>query len=187
MARGCTRIATVTGPPDMTAAVDRLEGWRDALRKAGLSDERVVHGDFTVESGAQATRQLLEAHPDVEITGKVRSIWSTVQRLSWRNPTKVMKIDVELDKTDPRTMRPGMRFRGTVEIGRRKDAVLVPVNAVFPTPEGPVVYRETTMGHERRRVTIEGRNETSVAIASGVAVGDRVSRRRLDAEVDAAE
>ena len=64
--RGCTRIATVTGPPDMTAAVDRLEGWRDALRKAGLSDERVVHGDFTVESGADATRQLLKDHPDVD-------------------------------------------------------------------------------------------------------------------------
>jgi len=43
-----------------------MEGWRDALRAAGLSDTRLVHGDFTVESGAQATRQLLDAHPDVD-------------------------------------------------------------------------------------------------------------------------
>jgi hypothetical protein len=43
------------------------------------------------------------------------------------------------------------------------------------------------MGHERRRVTLDGRNATSVAIASGVAVDDRVARRRLDAEGDAAE
>jgi HlyD family secretion protein len=179
--------------------------WRDEKKKVGDSawrGERLLEiPDLTkmqargevdeADAGkiavGQTVRFRLEAHPDVEILGKVRSIWSTVQRLSWRNPTKVMKIDVELDKTDPRTMRPGMRFRGTVEIGRKRDAVLVPVNAVFPTPEGPVVYRETTMGHERQRVTIEGRNETSVAIASGVAVGDRVSRRRLDAEADAAE
>ena len=179
--------------------------WRDEKKKVGDSawrGERLLEiPDLTkmqargevdeADAGkiavGQTVRFRLEAHPDVEIAGKVRSIWSTVQRLSWRNPTKVMKIDVELDKTDPRTMRPGMRFRGTVEIGRKKDAVLVPVNAVFPTPEGPVVFRETTMGHERQRVTIDGRNETSVAIASGVAVGDRVSRRRLDAEADAAE
>lgn len=64
--RGCRRVATVTGPVDMTAAVDRLDGWRDALRKAGLSDERVVQGDFTIESGARATRQLLDEHPDVD-------------------------------------------------------------------------------------------------------------------------
>ena len=64
--RGCRRIATVAGPEDMTAAVDRLEGWRDALRRAGLSDGRLVYGNFTIESGARATAELLEAHPDVD-------------------------------------------------------------------------------------------------------------------------
>jgi DNA-binding LacI/PurR family transcriptional regulator len=64
--RGCRRIATIAGPEDMTAAVDRLEGWRGALRRAGLSDERLVRGDFTMESGARAATRLLEAHPDVD-------------------------------------------------------------------------------------------------------------------------
>jgi DNA-binding LacI/PurR family transcriptional regulator len=64
--RGCRRIATVAGPSDMTAAEDRLEGWRDALRRADLSDEGVVHGNFTIESGARATTELLEAYPDVD-------------------------------------------------------------------------------------------------------------------------
>ena len=64
--RGCRRIATVAGPGDMTAAVDRLEGWREALGRAGLSAERVVHGNFTIESGARATTELLEAYPDVD-------------------------------------------------------------------------------------------------------------------------
>lgn len=64
--RGCRRIATVTGPADMTAAADRLAGWRDALRRAGLEDDCVVQGDFTVESGARATAELLESHPGVD-------------------------------------------------------------------------------------------------------------------------
>jgi len=64
--RGCQKIATVAGPTDMTAAEDRLAGWRDALRHAGLPDDRLVHGDFTVESGAHATAELLASHPDVD-------------------------------------------------------------------------------------------------------------------------
>lgn len=179
--------------------------WRDEKKKVGDSawrGERILEipdlnqmqargevdeADAGRIAVGQTVRFRLEAHPDVEIAGKVASIWSTVQRQSWRNPTKVMKIDIGLEATDPRTMRPGMRFRGTVETGRRKDAVLVPADAVFPTPEGPVVFRESTIGYERQRVTLDGRNETSVAIASGIAVGDRVARRRPDAEADTGE
>ncbi|GAB3263651.1 LacI family DNA-binding transcriptional regulator [Alteromonas gracilis] len=64
--RGCRRIATIAGPDDMSASVDRLAGWRDALASAGLEDHRVLHGNFTVESGARTTRELLERHPDVD-------------------------------------------------------------------------------------------------------------------------
>jgi DNA-binding LacI/PurR family transcriptional regulator len=64
--RGCRRIGTVTGPADMTAADDRLAGWRDALQRAGLPDDCLARGDFTVESGARATAELLEVHPDVD-------------------------------------------------------------------------------------------------------------------------
>src|SRR5690606_32428465 len=35
---GCRRIATIAGPLDMAAGVDRLAGWRQALQDAGLSD-----------------------------------------------------------------------------------------------------------------------------------------------------
>jgi hypothetical protein len=198
-------IDAMTVKASRSGTVVYATSWRDEKKKVGDSawrGERLLEiPDLTkmqargevdeADAGriavGQTVRFRLEAHPDSEIVGKVRSIWSTVQRLSWRNPTKVMKIDVELASTDPRTMRPGMRFRGTVETGRKKDAVLVPVDAVFPTADGPVVYRETALGHERRRVTLDGRNETSVAIASGIAVGDRVARRRLDPEADTAE
>ncbi len=68
---GHTRIAHVTGDVDERSAwapgTDRLEGWRRALRSAGLTpDERlVVQGDFDFESARQATRTLLRQHPDV--------------------------------------------------------------------------------------------------------------------------
>jgi DNA-binding LacI/PurR family transcriptional regulator len=66
IARGCTRIGTIAGPTDMTAAADRLAGWRQAMGDAGLADDAVEHGDFTEDSGERAARALLERHPDID-------------------------------------------------------------------------------------------------------------------------
>ncbi|WP_229401086.1 LacI family DNA-binding transcriptional regulator [Micromonospora okii] len=62
---GRRRIATIAGPQDMFAGVERLTGYREAVAAAGLP-ERVAFGDFTRESGAAAMRQLLDAHPDLD-------------------------------------------------------------------------------------------------------------------------
>lgn len=64
--RGCRRIGTVAGPADMTAGVDRLEGWRKAMAEAGLEYDAVEVGDFTQVGGEDATRALLERHPDLD-------------------------------------------------------------------------------------------------------------------------
>ena len=64
--RGCKRIGTIAGPTDMTAAEDRLDGWRRAMSAAGLSDDAVEHGDFTEASGERAAQALLAAHPDLD-------------------------------------------------------------------------------------------------------------------------
>lgn len=68
VASGRRRIATVTGPTDMPAGIDRLEGYRDALAEAGLpaSAELIAEGDFTRDAGAEATTQLLEQRPDLD-------------------------------------------------------------------------------------------------------------------------
>jgi DNA-binding LacI/PurR family transcriptional regulator len=63
--RGRRRIATIAGPQDMVAGLDRLAAYRRAL--AG-SDRRsiVAVGDFTRESGVVAMRQLLADDPSLD-------------------------------------------------------------------------------------------------------------------------
>lgn len=63
---GRRRIGTIAGPSDMVAGADRLNGWRQEMRAAGLRDDAVVHGDFTAKSGAVAMERLLERHPDLD-------------------------------------------------------------------------------------------------------------------------
>jgi DNA-binding LacI/PurR family transcriptional regulator len=62
-AQGRRRIATIAGPPDMTAAQDRLAGYRTALAGA---EPIVAVGDFTRQSGADAMRRLLDEEPAVD-------------------------------------------------------------------------------------------------------------------------
>ena len=59
--RGRRRIATIAGPQDMGVGQDRLDGYRDGLRAAGLDggDDLVEAGDFTEEAGAAAMGRLL--------------------------------------------------------------------------------------------------------------------------------
>lgn len=66
--QGRERVATITGPLDMSAGSDRLEGYRQALRAAGVAadDALVEHGDFTQEGGLRAARALLGRRPDLD-------------------------------------------------------------------------------------------------------------------------
>jgi len=50
----------------MTAAEDRLQCWRSAIRASGLADDTVEHGDFTEAGGEVATVALLARHPDLD-------------------------------------------------------------------------------------------------------------------------
>jgi len=66
IAAGRTRIATIAGPSDMQAAIDRLAGWRDELAESGRSEGGIVHGEFTMASGAEAMSRLLTRQPDLD-------------------------------------------------------------------------------------------------------------------------
>ncbi|MEV4636000.1 LacI family DNA-binding transcriptional regulator [Actinoplanes sp. NPDC049548] len=65
LAAGRRRVATIAGPQDMVAGIDRLTGYRTALDEAGLA-EHVAVGDFTRESGLQAMRRLLADDPELD-------------------------------------------------------------------------------------------------------------------------
>jgi DNA-binding LacI/PurR family transcriptional regulator len=60
------RVATITGPLDMTVSADRFDGYRDAIESTGIGDELVAHADFTAEGGRRAMAELLERDPSVD-------------------------------------------------------------------------------------------------------------------------
>ncbi|MFI5610674.1 LacI family DNA-binding transcriptional regulator [Amycolatopsis sp. NPDC051903] len=67
VAAGRRRIATIAGPQDQSAPIDRLAGWRATLVDAGLDPEGLAEeSDFTLAGGARAMAALLERAPDLD-------------------------------------------------------------------------------------------------------------------------
>jgi len=188
---------TVRAPRDGT--VIYVADWREEKKKVGdsvwrgqkvleIPDLRRMKARGEVDEAdagrvrpGQRVLLRLDAHPEMEFTGKVSSVWNVFERKSWREPQKVMRLEIELDRTDPERMRPGMRFRGTIETERIPGVLLVPVQAVFPGREGPFAYKKTWLGWKKVRLETGRRNDREVEVRSGLAEGDRVAQRDLEA------
>ena len=68
IAQGRRKVATISGSLDMPAAFDRLQGFRDAVKAAGLPVDPSLEevGDFSQEGATRAMQLLLERRPDLD-------------------------------------------------------------------------------------------------------------------------
>jgi len=139
-----------------------------------------------LESG-QPVRFRLDAHPDTEYLGTVTHVATMLRRKHRRSPLKVMDVEIEMEGTDPRRMRPGMRFRGGIETRRIENVLTVPVDSIDTTGAGPVVYRRTLLrGTRPVPVQVGERGGAAVEILGGIDERDTIlSRARVDQGADA--
>jgi DNA-binding LacI/PurR family transcriptional regulator len=63
---GRERIATIAGPQDMCAGVDRMAGYRATLGRSRFRRSLVEVADFTEDGGHACMRALLDRHPDLD-------------------------------------------------------------------------------------------------------------------------
>jgi LacI family transcriptional regulator len=65
IALGHRRIGMINGPPHISSAKERLQGYREALDRYGLEQEQslVISGAVTMEDGYEVARSLLRRNP----------------------------------------------------------------------------------------------------------------------------
>lgn len=65
---GCQRIAHISGPNNLLLSNNRKEGYLDALKKNGLKldNKLIVEGNFTVESGIECARKLIDTNKNID-------------------------------------------------------------------------------------------------------------------------
>ena len=177
VAETATAIESLTVTSPRAGTVIYSTNWRGEKKKVGDSVWRndsivevpnlarmmglgeVDEADAGRVHEGQSVTLRLDAHPDIRYHARIETVTMTVQRKrASRNPLKVMRLELALADTDTKRMRPGMRFRGTVEAERMIDVLVIPAHAVFPSGGGPVVYRRSLLGYERVRVELGARN-----------------------------
>jgi len=127
---GRTRIGTVTGPADMSAAVDRLAGFTAGLGGVHRPD-LVEAGDFTQNGGAEATARLLARAPDLDGLFVANDLMALGALATLRHEGRDVPRDVAVvgfDDIEPAAMTapPLTTVRQhTVEQGRAMAALLV--------------------------------------------------------------
>lgn len=186
------RAMQISAPQD--GIVIYRTGWRDEKKKVGdstwvgekvleLPDLREMKAKGDVDEAdaglvalGQPVKLNLEAHPDLDFTGKVAEIGSTVRRQSWRVPTKVYKIGIHLDRTDPVAMRPAMRFRGEIETERIPGVLLAPRDGIFLRAGGPIAWKKRGSGYVEAPVQLGRRNKRFVEILAGLVEGDEIAQ-----------
>lgn len=162
---------------------DQLWRARKALEIVAL-DDIDAEGEVDEMDGSriavgQPVKLRLDAHPDVELIGSVGSVLQSVQRRSRDDPRKVVRVQISLAPTETVQLRPGMRFRGTIETGRHEDVLLVANDAIFLGPQGALAWRQKGSGAESVPVELGARNGTDVQVLEGLDEGDRLSRSDL--------
>lgn len=193
VARTQSAIDQMTRRSPRAGTIIYVTNWRGDKKKVGDScwkAERVIEvPDLTkmkaegevdevdagrVSQGQRVTLRL-DAHPDDELHGTITSAGRTVQRKKGsQDPLKVLRVDIRLDRTDPAKMRPGMRFQGLIEVGRVKNAVLIPREAVSLGASGPFAYRRGALRVEEVPLQLGRENDKFVEVVRGLGPGDRV-------------
>ncbi|PYC72653.1 LacI family transcriptional regulator [Micromonospora arborensis] len=121
---GRRRIATIAGPQDMVAGIERLRGYRATVADAGLP-ELIAVGDFTRESGSAAMRRLLIEHPELDGVFAASDLMAhaalrTLREAGRRVPEDVAVVGFDDIETAAYTEPPLTTVRQPiVELGRR--------------------------------------------------------------------
>lgn len=115
----------------------------------------------------------IDAYPSLTLSGQVESIGT----LAVEDPSvagKHFQFTLKLRESDPR-LRPGMTARAFITVDQVKNALAIPVSALFDDEGSSYCYIKKGADIFRRNIKIARMNEDLIEITEGLSEGDRVS------------
>ena len=127
----------------------------------------------------QKVSVLVDAYPDLRLTGAVTLVGTLAQEVKERRGAKYFSVTVQVTESEPR-LRPGMTARVDIEVEERAKALYVPIEAVFEREGRSVVYLAARRPRPRE-VVLGPSNADFVVIEEGLSRGARVLLRDPEA------
>jgi HlyD family secretion protein len=135
----------------------------------------VLEADAAGLAIGQNATLFLEADSNMVFKGKVKSVDKVARPRIPRHPVQYFGVTVELEKTNPRLMKPGARVRAVLEVENQKNAVAIPRQALFEKDGKKVVYRRKGGGFASVEVTIGSSSAGRVVVTKGLQKGDEIA------------
>lgn len=195
---GYIQRMSVRAPRDAT--VIYLANWQGQKKKVGdgvwrgenilqtaatdqmLAAGQVAEADISQLAVSQRITLRLDAYPDAEYSGRIQAIGNLVGPPSAESPLRIAEVDIALDKAQPLSLRPGMRFSGQIETETIAGALLIPLNTVFVRDTHPIAYLRTGGGFRRVSLKLGRTLRGQVRVLDGLSEGDEVSTVDLQPE-----
>jgi RND family efflux transporter MFP subunit len=139
-----------------------------------MADTSIREGDLHRIRPGQAAEAILEAFPGVKLSGKVVSV-GTIARVVPDRPFDGKRFDVAIELSSDRPdLRPEMTARIAIQVAEVRDALVVPVMAVFTRGSEKVVHVFADGRVETRVVTVGQSNDALAEIQRGIHDGEFV-------------
>lgn len=147
----------------------------ETLRVAG----RIAEADAGKVKLGQPVSVTLDAIPDETFSGRVQEIDTIFKRASQDTDARILQLTIDLEKLDPRRMRPGMAARIAISIESFQQVLAVPLPVIQVEDGQSFVWAKGKDGPEKREVEVGKNNGIVAVITSGLQPGDEVSSRPL--------
>ncbi len=117
----------------------------------------------------------LEADANAKFDGKVKSVDKVARPRIPRQPVQYFGVTVELDRTDPRLMKPGARVRAVLEVENQANAFAIPRQALFEKEGKKLAYVKRGEKFEPVEVTIGSSSAGRVVVTKGLKKDDEIA------------
>jgi hypothetical protein len=119
-----------------------------------------------------------DAVPDAALDGEVLEIGVLAESGGWRDPNRRdYTVTVQLTDGNELGLKPSMRCKADIFVGRVEDAIHVPLQAVFREGPNAYVYVPQGSGFAQRAVDVGRTSGLQAEIVSGLNEGDVVLLR----------
>ena len=135
----------------------------------------VLEADAAGLAPGQKATVMLESAPGVTFTGTVKTVDKIARPRIPRQPVQYFGVTLELDRSDPRLMKPGARVRSVLEVENQNKAFAIPRQALFEKEGKKLVYRKRDGKFEPVHVVIGSSSAGRVVVTKGIIDGDELA------------
>jgi HlyD family secretion protein len=139
-------------------------------------------GELKAEQKVSLT---LDPYPDVEFTGKIKSIDKLARPIDRESPVKYFQIVVSLDKTNAELMKPGVKLKAQIIAGELKSVIVIPRSAAVKKDSGFVAFVLNGLNQfEPVPVTLGQGDTAQVVVTEGLETGQTLALNPPDLKQD---